>query len=183
MRRHRLGLRWLGMALLVGASGCAKPAEAPPVDEGAAVRARFEEFQKTLGEHDADRLWAMLSRQSRDEAERAARVLRAEYEKADAKKRAEQEKTLGLSGAELAKLTGRDFLKTRRFEAKYKEAREGKFERVSAQGDTATVYFVDDEGDREKILLLREEGQWQLWLKMPGGGRRTADEEKEDQHP
>lgn len=167
MCRHKRHFKWLYLLLLVG--GCAR-SETPPAgdDEGLRVRARFETFQKTLQSGDVETLWAMLSKQSQNEADRAARTLRADYEKADVPAQAAQEKELGLAGADLASLTGRGFLKTRRFQAKYEEARQGKFDGVSAQGDTATVYFFDDEGDREKLLLVREDGQWKFWLKMPG---------------
>ncbi len=177
LKRH---LKWFYLLLLVGVCGCAPPAEPKANDdEGQRVRSRFEAFRKALSETDVETLWAMLSKQSQGDADRAARTLRAEYEKADAKTRADREKELGLSAAELAALTGRGFLKTRPFLAKYEEARQGKFDHVSAQGDTATVYYFDDEGDREKLLLVREDGQWLFWLKMPAV-RHQAEEAKDE---
>jgi hypothetical protein len=74
---------------------------------------------------------------------------------------------VGLSAAELAQPTGRDMVKTKIFQKRYEEAREGKFDRASIGSDNATVYFRDVEGDQEKLILLREEDQWKLWLKIP----------------
>jgi hypothetical protein len=143
-------------------------------DDEPEIRARFTEFQKALEGNDAERLWAMLSSQARADAERAARSLRAEYEKTDAATKAKLVKELGLPDADLAQLTGRDLVKTKPFQKRYEEVRKGKYEKASVQSDNATVHFRDEEGDQEKLILLREEGQWKLWLKIPTA-QRTAD--------
>jgi hypothetical protein len=169
------------LLLLATACGCTKPPAAPPPgDEEPRIRARFEEFRDALQARDAERLWAMLSRQSQADAERAARTLRTEHDKADPQSKAEQEKELGLSAADLSKLTGRDLMRTRPFQERYEEARDGKFERASVKDDNATVYFRDDEGDREKLIMLREGEQWKLWLKVPTLRRAAEKGAKEE---
>jgi hypothetical protein len=67
----------------------------------------------------------------------------------------------------LAKLDGKGFLKTKRFQKKYHEIPEGKIDKVDIQGESATIYFLDDEGDKEKAIFLRQDGQWKAWLTMP----------------
>jgi hypothetical protein len=162
----------IGLLLLVlaGVCGCTKPptVSAPQSsDEEPQVRARFAQFQKALKERDAAQLWAMLAKQTQTDGERAARTLHAEYDKADDATKGRMQKELGLSAADLAQLTGRDLVRTKIFDKRYEEPRDGKFERAIVQGDQATVYFRDEEGDEEKLILLREEGQWKLWLKIP----------------
>jgi hypothetical protein len=166
------------LLLLVSACGCTKTPTvlAPPhSDDEPQLRARFDQFQKALREQDSERLWTMLSSQTQADAERVARSLHVEYEKADAATKAQLVKELGLPDAKLAQLTGRDLVKTKPFQKRYEEVREGKYEKASVQGDNATVHFRDEEGDQEKLILLREEGQWKLWLKIPTP-QRTSDE-------
>jgi hypothetical protein len=131
------------------------------------VRERFKDLQAALKAQDGDKLWGLLSKKSQAEAEQAAKDLRAAYEQAGPEERAKQEKATGLSGAELSKLTGPGFLKSKRFLRKYDEVPESPVERVAVQGDNATVYFTEPDGDKEKIIFLHEGGQWKAWLKMP----------------
>ena len=173
MRVNGCHLAWL-IALLGSAAGCAeKPADrAPGAGETAeeaekAVRKKFAEVQAALKPPDADRLWALLSVKSRAAAETEAKVIRTSCEQASASEKLVQEKDLGLSGQELAGLTGKGFLKTRRFQRKYHEVPDSTIERVTASGDTATVYFDEPDGDKEKLIFVREEGQWKAWMAMP----------------
>jgi hypothetical protein len=39
--------------------------------------------------------------------------------------------------------------------------------RVTAEAETATIYFDEPDGDKEKILFVREEGQWKAWMAIP----------------
>src|SRR4051812_1651402 len=97
-------------------AGCTNPAttRSAATEEGP-VRETFAAFQEALKARDADKLWGLLDGDSRADAERAAKAVQAAYAKASAEEKAEKEKALGLSGAELAGLTGPGFLKTRRF--------------------------------------------------------------------
>jgi hypothetical protein len=131
------------------------------------VRERFAEVQAAIKAKDADKLWGLLSGKSRADAEKEAKAVRAAYEKADAEGKAKQEKELGLPGAELATLTGVGFLKTKTFRDKRDEVADGIVTRVTAQGDSATVYFDEPDGDHEKLVFLREDGQWKAWMTIP----------------
>jgi hypothetical protein len=157
------------LVLGIGCSGGGSPggSSAPAGGEQKAVLDAFIALQAALKEGDADKLWAMLDADSQAEAERAAKAIQAAYAKASAEEKAEQEKALGLPGAELAGLTGKGFLKTRRFQGKYDEIPESKVEKVAAQGEKATVNYVEPDGDHEKLTFVRQEGQWKVSLRMP----------------
>src|SRR5262249_48959655 len=140
---------------------------APVSGEEGPVRQAFTALQDALKAKEADKLWDMLDADSQAEAERAANAIQTAYAKANAKEKAEQEKSLGLPGAELAGLTGKGFLKTKRFQGKYDEIPESKVDKVSVQEDKATLNYVEPDGDREKLTLVRHEGQWKISLRMP----------------
>lgn len=167
MRRYKRQLMWLPLAFLLGAAGCGKAPEAAPADEEPAVRARFEELQKALKEHDPEQLNLLLSIESQANAQGVAHALRSSFARADEKALERYRKELDISREDMARLNGPMFFKTRPFLEKYKEARDGKYERASIQGDNATLYYRDEEGEREKLLLVRENGEWKFWLTMP----------------
>jgi hypothetical protein len=153
------------------ACGCSNPTtttrETPSAEQEASVRERFAELQAALKSGDADKLWALLADKSRADAERIAKGVQQVYTESTAEKKAEQEKALGLTGLELAGLTGKGILKTKRFQNKYEEVPESKIEKVEVHGDDATLYFLEPDGDKEKLIFLRQEGQWKAWLTVP----------------
>jgi hypothetical protein len=159
--------------LLTALTGCSKPQTParPPQDEEAAVRQAFAESQETVKAGDADKLWTLLSSKRQADAERAAQAVREAYAKASPEKRAREEKELELSGAELASLTGKGFLRTERFRRKIKDLPGSEIGRVVVEGDNATVRYTEPDGDKEKAIFFREYGQWNVWLTMPRGGR------------
>jgi hypothetical protein len=170
MTRKTPPLLRMSILVLVAAVGCtAKPAEGPRIDEEEQVRQRFQELQAALKNQDVEQLWALLDRKSQADAERAAQAIQAAYAKADPEEKSKQEETLGLSGAELTALTGPGFLKTKRFVRKYHELPESTITKVALQEDNATIHYLEPDGDKEKLLLVRQEGQWRCWLTMPKG--------------
>ena len=165
---RRLG--WVGVLSLgcaLGCSGGTERAVRAPADEEGQVRARFAELQTALKAGDADKVWALLNSKSQADAERAARALQTAYAQAGAEEKAKQEEAVGLTGDDLAGLTGKGFLKTRRFRRKYDELPDSRVERVTVEGDNATVYYREPDGDDEKLILVRQEGQWRAWLAVP----------------
>jgi hypothetical protein len=42
---------------------------------------------------------------------------------------------------------------------------------VDVQGDNATLHYLEPDGDKEKLIFLREAGQWKVWLTMPRAGQ------------
>jgi hypothetical protein len=141
------------------------------VNEEGVVRERFAQLQAALKKPDVDKLWLLLSRRSQGDADKAAKTIRAASAEANRKAKAEQEKVWGLKAAELAELTGKDYLKTTRFVKKYAEVTDGNIDRVEVQGDSATVHYRDPEGEDEKVLFVREDGQWKAWLGIPRAGK------------
>ncbi len=159
------------LLLLTLAAGCARgpaspTAEGKPGDAEAAVREKFQELQAAYKTHDAEGIWPLIAAKSQAEAQAQAKILRAAYEKADAATRAQMEKDEGLSAQELARLTGKTFLRTSRFHHKQTEVAESTIERVTAGSDTATVYYLETDGDHEKMHFLLEDGQWKAWIKI-----------------
>ena len=156
---------FLCMAVVLGCSS--KPSDRPATDEEGAVREKFAELQSAIKSRDAEELWALLNDRSRADAERAAKAIQTAYNQAGAEEKAKQEEALGLSGTELAGLNGKGFLKTKRFQKKYHEVPDGKIDKVVIQRESATVYFLEPDGDKEKAILVRQDGQWKVWFTMP----------------
>jgi hypothetical protein len=50
---------------------------------------------------------------------------------------------------------------------KFPEVPQGTIEKVSVQTESATIHFVEPDGDHEKLILIREDQQWKFWLKIP----------------
>jgi hypothetical protein len=166
-------LSWASLLCMSVLVGCAtKSNEQPVANEQGAVREKFAELQSVIKDGDTEKLWALLDARSRADAEKAAKDIQTAYIQAGAEEKAKQEETLGLKGAELAELNGKGFLKTKRFQKKYDEVPEGKIEDVVIQGDSATIHFLESDGDKEKAILVRQDGQWKVWLIMPKVNKR-----------
>jgi hypothetical protein len=157
-----------GLLLVALAGGCSpKPTGRTAPDEEATVRQQFAALQAAIKDRDADKLWAILDSKSRADADKAAETLRTAYAKAGAEEKAKQEEALGLTGTELAQLTGVGFLKSKRFHGKYHELPDSKIDKVAVQGDNATVHYIEPDEDKEKLHFVRQDGQWKAWLAMP----------------
>jgi hypothetical protein len=163
-------LRWRSLVVCFVAFvvGCAaRPTESPSANEEGAVREKFAELQTAIKDGQTEKLWALLANKSQSDAERAAKDLQNAHAKASAEEKSKQEELLGMSAKDLAGLTGIGILKTKRFQKKYRELPESKIEKVSVQGDNATVHFLEPDDDHEKLIFVRQDGQWKAWLAMP----------------
>jgi hypothetical protein len=160
--------RLAALATLLAACGCPKSGSGPTAgpDEEAAKSA-FASFQEAMKARDGEKIFALLDSESQADAERAARSVRDAYAKATPAEKAETEKAMGLSAAELAGLDAKGFLKSKRFHGKYDEIADGKFEKATVQGDLATVAYLEEDGDKEKLPLARQGGGWKVSLPMP----------------
>lgn len=136
------------------------------------MREKFAQLQSAMKNGDADKLWSLLDARSRADAEKIAKDIQTTYNKAEIEEKAKHEEVLGLKGTELAELNGKGFLKTKRFQKRYDEVPEGKIDKVVIQGDSATIYFLEPDGDKEKAILVRQDGQWKVWLTMPKGKKQ-----------
>jgi hypothetical protein len=155
--------------LLALAVGCSSSPSTglPAADEEGAVRAQFAALQSAIKAGDVDQLWLMLERNHIFEAERAAQDIQSAYAKANAEEKAKQEEKLGLPGAELTGLKGKGFLKTKGFQDKYHELPNSTIEQVTVEGNHATVNYLEPDGKKEELILVRQDGQWKVWLEMP----------------
>ena len=170
MLRKTYPLGWIGFFALAFIGGCtAKPTTAthPVADDETAVREKFAALQQAVDKSDTEKIWTLMDSKSRSEAERMAQAVQAAYAKASADEKASQEKDLGLTATEVAGLTGPGVLKTKRFQHKYHELPESKIEKVTIQGDNATVHYLEPDGDKEKLIFVRQEGHWKAWLALP----------------
>ena len=171
-------IRTIGKSILfvsMIAAGCSSPSGPSPPGppsgpsispDEAAVREAFTAFQAALKVNDAATVWELLDSDSRADAERAAKALQAEYSKASPEDKAQREKELGLTAAELAALTGKGFVKSKRFIGKYDEVPDSKIKTVTVQGDKATVLYVEPDDDEVKLSAVRESGKWKLTVPM-----------------
>jgi hypothetical protein len=156
-------VRQFGWAvLLLGSTAGLRGAEAD-----GPVRKRFAEVEAAVKAKDADKLWALLSSKTRAQAEKEAKAIREAYARAGPGERAAQEKDLGLSGAELAKLTGKGLLKGKPCLRRYGELVGSTVTRVVMEKDSARVEYTEPDGDKEKLVFLREGGEWKAWLTVP----------------
>ena len=164
-RTTRLG--WRALFCVLFAAGCSKTTDVSSVSEEKPVRETVAGLQAALKASDAPTIWKLLDHDSQADAERAAKAVQAAYVKADPKEKSEQEKALGLTADDLAGLTALGFLKSKRFHGKYDELAESKIDKVTVQGDKATVAYTEPDGDKEKLTLVRQDGQWKVSLPMP----------------
>lgn len=177
MRRIATLMAGLGIGMAAALAGCSPEAGKPAAGKTGAAessdaqegRRAFEALQAALKAKDGEAVWALLDEDSRADAERSAKAIRDSYEKAAAGERAELAKQLGLAGADLAKLQGVGFLKTSRFLGTYDEIPTSTVEKVTVQGERATVAYLEPDGDREKVTLVRQGGAWRAALPMPKG--------------
>lgn len=157
------------LALLMFLPGCAGPGVSSHSGEEEKVRQAFAAFQQALKAGDANKLWSLLDAESQADADRVAQTIRDAFARAGPAGQADFEKRLGLPGADLASLNGEGYLKTRRFLGKYDELAQGKVTQVTVQGEQATVNYVEPDGDKERLTLVRQGGQWKLSVPMPAG--------------
>jgi hypothetical protein len=162
----RLAVLICALGLAAGCSGN-RPATAGKGEDQ--VREAFTALQTALKDRDADTVWALMDEESQSDAERAAKAEKGTYEKAGPEDKAKQEQALGLTAADMAALSGRSFLKTKRFHGKYDEVPDSKIEGVTVRGDRATVEYVENDGDHERLTLVRQGGRWKFNLSMPKG--------------
>jgi hypothetical protein len=162
----RSTIRILRIALALLLAWAVRPALGLAADEDD-VRAAFKDFQQALKAGDPEKIWPLMDKSSQDEAEKNAKTLRDGYDKSDAKKKADIEKAMGLSADEMAKLTGKLYTKSKRFLGKkpYDEIPTSKIDperKVTINGDKATLFYIEADGDKVEIGLVRQDRKWKF---------------------
>lgn len=160
--------RLVPLAVILAACGCSKPAAPPPAgSEEEAVQKAFATFQEAMKAKDGEKLFGLLDTDSQAEATRAAQTIKDAYAKATPAEKGETEKALGLPAAEVAALDAKGFLKSKRFLGKYHEIPDSKFEKATVQGDKATANYIEDDGDKVKLEMVKQGGAWKVSIPMP----------------
>jgi hypothetical protein len=131
------------------------------------IRQAFGQLQKAIKARDPDRIWGLIDGDSQSDADRAAKAVQVAFGKADGKGKTELEKKYGLSAKELADMSGKLFIKSNRFHGKYYEIPGSKVEAIKVKADTARLTYIEEDGDKEKLSLVRQKGQWKFILPMP----------------
>src|SRR5207302_20692 len=96
------------------------------------------------------------------EADAYAKAVQAAYSKSNDDEKAKLEKAFGLSADEMTKLKGKLYLKSKPFLKKYREVPGSKIDKVPLDGEKATVNYTEEDNDKEKLELVRQDGKWKL---------------------
>jgi hypothetical protein len=151
-----------GTALLVGAvvSPLCRGAEADD------AKGAFTDFQAALKSGDPEKIWPLLDIKTQADADKAAATLKANYAKAKPADKAVLEKAFGLKADEIKDVTGKVYLKSKRFLGKYHEIPGSKFDKATIDGDKATINYTEEDGDKEKLSLVKQDGKWKVSIRV-----------------
>jgi len=159
---------WCAAVVLACVAGALLPHDTQAQGKGEdEVKQAFGQLQAALKAKDAAKIWALLDSDTQTDAEKAAKKVKAVYKKANDTEKAEHEKNLGLAAEDFAKLDGPLLIKTKRFLGKYDEIADSKITGVTVQGESATLNYVEADGDKEKVTCTRQSGKWKVALPMP----------------
>jgi hypothetical protein len=170
MRMRLVPLSILFVACLIG---CTPTPSEPPKKSGgdakqdAEVAQAFKALQAAIKAKDADKIWDLLAKESQADADREAKVVKDAFGKTSDKEKAEYEKRLELTGKELADITGKLYVKSRRFYGKHHEIPDSKVEKITVTGDSGTVKYIEEDGDKITQEVVREQGKWKFVMQIP----------------
>ena len=142
-------------------------------DDMEVLHQKFNEIQQSVKAKDADS-WNLVSAKTQKDADKIGKEVRETYRKASPDEKRKQEQTLGLSAADVQELAGRGFIKSAGVWKKYRDLPGSSITRVTITGDSATVNYLETDGDREKMLFLREGNEWKAWLILPRPGNNKV---------
>ena len=152
----------LGTTLLLGVA-------APTACRGAEeedAKAAFATFQAALKSGDPEKVWPLLDAKTQADVEKAAASLKTSHGKAKAADKVALEKAFGLTSAEISALSGKVYLKSKRFLGKYHEIPGSKFDKATVDGDKATIAYTEEDGDKEKLSLVKQDGKWKVSVRV-----------------
>jgi hypothetical protein len=130
------------------------------------VEAAFAAFQKALDAKDPEKIWSLLDTKTQADAEKAAATLKASYGKAKPAEKMALEKAFGLSAGEIKEVTGKVYLKSKRFAGKYHEIPGSTFNKATVDGDKATVDYTEADLDKVKLSLVKQDGKWKVSIRV-----------------
>jgi hypothetical protein len=159
--------RGLAACVVLSVAAAGFQARAWAGEEEDKVKEAWSAFQEAVKARNGDKIWDLLDSASRASVEKFALSYKSKYKKADAAAKKELEKNLELTADELAGLTAPHFLKSKRYYGKYQEVAGSKLDKVSVDGDKATVFYTEEDGDKEKLSLRREKAKWRISAPPP----------------
>lgn len=133
----------------------------------AEITQAFSGLQSAIKAKDADKIWTLLANESQADAEREAKVVKDSFAKANDKDKGEYEKKMELTAKELTDMNGKHYVKSRRFYGKYHEIPDSKVEKITVTGDSGTVKYIEDDGDKMTQDVVREQGKWKFVMPIP----------------
>ena len=174
----RYAVRWGGAAVVLAtlAVGCSKtPTGTKREQDEEQVRGKFVALQGALKAliakpdgADTRAVFDLLHTDSQLDADRVAKSVSERYAKADDAAKAKMAEKLGMPGDQVATLSGPNYLRSKVFlSGKTAEIPGSKFDKINFERDKAWVHYIEDDGDREKLELAREDRQWKIILPIP----------------
>jgi hypothetical protein len=160
-------VRGLTVCVVLALAAASFLARAIAGDEDDKVKEAWTAFQEAIKARQGDKIWDLLDLASRASVEKFAKSYKSKYKKADEGGKKDLEKSLELTAKELAALTPQLFLKSKRYYGKYEEVPGSKLDRISVDGDKATVFYIEEDGDKQKLSLLRENAKWKVSAPPP----------------
>jgi hypothetical protein len=163
------GLLAVALIALTSLGGCNRPAPNQPdgankneAGDAEEIRTAFDALQEALDEGDPDKIWSLLAKESRDDAEREAKAVQQAFSKLSGKEKAKFAKKLGLSAREITAMTGKLYVKSDEFFTdEMEELSDCDVDRIVMAGESGTLHYTGKRG-KEMLTVVREQGQWRF---------------------
>src|SRR5262245_39426062 len=176
-------LPFLSLVWLIGFTRNApppKPETNTDSPQQAAVRQEFNRLKAALAALSEaktgadDYVWELLGRDSQAAAEKQAKIVKGAYAKLADQGKAEMEKRIGLSAKELTNMNGKTFVKSHIFQKKYHKVPKSEVSKITVNGNTATLVFIDPDKNTVTVGLVCPEpssqplvDRWKFNLEIP----------------
>jgi hypothetical protein len=161
------------LAFLVGCGSTPSTGGSGKENDEEQVKVIFVALQKAIENKDADKIWGMLHKESQEDAERSAKILRDAYAKGTPEEKTKLAKDQGLKGEDLAALKGAGFFTTKQFHKGHQidELPTSKLDKIEITGNVAKVHYIEPDKDKETLTISREKAgsPWKVTLPMPKG--------------
>ncbi len=140
----------------------------PPKKSEEEIKQAFSSLQSAIKAKDADKIWGLLAADSRADSEREGKAVKEAFSKLADKEKSDFEKKIGLSAKEIADMTGKLYVKSASFfTGEVDELPDSKIDRIVLTGETGMLHYTEEKGDKEKLPVVREEGQWRFAVPVP----------------
>ena len=166
---------WIMVALSLAVAGCSGKKKKPSEEElRQEVREAFTQLKEAISlvpKGNLDRIWDILSSESRDAAHKKAKKYKEEFAKMDPEEQAASARDLGYAVDDIKNMRGKGYLrlKSDKFYEQYLLVVAAPAEEITIKGDEAKVFYRQDESEHDKrsIRFVREDGDWKALLDIP----------------